>query len=85
MLIDPRVREGVVVAHYGMGYNSSKWLEPVHLLQLAVMQPQVLLNGGAVSPAASSSAAAGQKHSSDRGNGTVSGHRGKQKSCSGIG
>ena len=54
---------------YGMGETSGKWLEPVRLLQYPVMYPQVLILEGAVSPAAASPVAVGQKRPSDKGNG----------------
>ena len=79
--LNPRVKEKVVTAPYGMGDGSGKWLDPDQLMQYTVMQAQVLLNGGAVSAAAaaSSPSSIGQKRSSDGGNAGGNGQRKKLK------
>lgn len=71
--LNPRVREKVVTAPYGMGDGSGKWLDPDQLMQHTVLQAQALLNGGAVT--SSSSPAVGQKHAPD---GVAQGHSKKK-------
>lgn len=61
--LNPRVKEKVVTAPYGMGDGLGKWLDSDQLMQHTVLQAQAFLNGGAVTGC--SSVPVGQKHAAD--------------------